>query len=255
MLPMDKSALPERLSLSATKPERSSVSQGPSVVPINDWVSSNSDAPANSTPILSAAERQRLLVEFNDTSRDYPRGACVHELFEQQVERTPEAVALVFEDQQLTYRELNERSNRLARYLQARGVTTQTPVGLCVERSLDLVVSILGIFKAGGYYVPLDAEYPTQRLGNMLEVAKIEYLVTHSGLIGKLPRSPRLDICLDTEGDAIAKEASENLEIGQRSDQLAYVMFTSGSTGEPKGVMIEHRSIARLVINSSYARF
>jgi non-ribosomal peptide synthetase component F len=194
---MDKSVLPERLSLSSTKPERSSVSQGPSVAPIIDWVSSYLDAPANSTPILSEAERQRLLVEFNDTSRDYPRDARVHELFEQQVERTPDAVALVFEDQQLSYRELNERSNRLARYLQARGVTTQTPVGLCVERSLDLVVSILGIFKAGGTYVPLDAEYPARRLEYMLGFSGAKYLVTDSDLLAQVPATDRIDICID----------------------------------------------------------
>ena len=205
--------------------------------------------------ILTDQERDRLLIEFNDTACEYPRELCVHELFEQQVERTPDAVAVVFEDRQLSYSELNARSNRLARHLRKYGVGDQTPVGLCLERSLDLVVSILGILKAGGTYVPLDADYPVKRLENMLELAQVEHLVTQSQLHAKLPRSKRQVIWVDRDANAIANEDSTNLNLAHDSHRLAYIMFTSGSTGEPKAIMIEHRSIVRLVSHVQYARF
>jgi amino acid adenylation domain-containing protein len=197
--------------------------------------------------ILTDQERDRLLIEFNDTSCEYPRDLCVHQLFEQQVERTPDAVALVFEDQQLSYSELNARSNRLARYLRTQGVGDETPVGLCLDRSLDLVVSILGILKAGGTYVPLDADYPVKRLENMLELAEVKHLVTQSPLHAKLPCTKRLDICIDQDAHEIANEESTNLELACNSNRLAYNIFTSGSTGQPKGVMIEHRSLVNLL--------
>jgi amino acid adenylation domain-containing protein len=197
--------------------------------------------------ILTDQERDRLLIEFNDTACEYPRELCVHELFEQQVERTPDAVALVFEDQQLSYSELNARANRLARYLRKHGVGEETPVGLCIERSLDLVVSILGILKAGGTYVPLDADYPVKRLENMLELAEVKHLVTQSQLDAKLPSTKRLDICIDRDANEIASEDSSNLDLAYNSNRLAYIIFTSGSTGQPKGVMIEHRSLSNLL--------
>nr|MCE2753625.1 amino acid adenylation domain-containing protein [Pirellula sp.] len=198
-------------------------------------------------PILTMREQRQLLVEFNDTACEYPRELCVHELFEQQVERTPDAVALVFEDQQLSYNELNARANRLARYLRKHGVGEETPVGLCLERSLDLVVSILGILKAGGTYVPLDADYPVKRLENMLELAEVKHLVTQSQLDAKLPSTKRLDICIDRDANEIASEDSSNLDLAYNSNRLAYIIFTSGSTGQPKGVMIEHRSLVNLL--------
>ena len=198
-------------------------------------------------PILTMREQRQLLVEFNNTACEYPRELCVHELFEQQVERTPDAVALVFEDQQLSYNELNARANRLARYLRKHGVGEETPVGLCLERSLDLVVSILGILKAGGTYVPLDADYPVKRLENMLELAEVKHLVTQSQLDAKLPSTKRLDICIDRDANEIASEDSSNLDLAYNSNRLAYIIFTSGSTGQPKGVMIEHRSLVNLL--------
>ncbi len=205
--------------------------------------------------ILTEGDRNKLLVEFNDTACEYPRELCVHELFEQQAERSPDAVALVFEDQQLSYSELNARSNRLALYLRKHGVGDQTPVGLCLERSLDLVVSILGILKAGGTYVPLDADYPMKRLEKMLDLAQVEHLVTKSQLQDRLPSSTRQDIWVDRDADEIANADSTNLDLAGASHRLAYIMFTSGSTGEPKAIMIEHRSIVRLVSHVQYARF
>jgi len=184
------------------------------------------DAIPAKLPILTIREQRQLLVEFNNTACEYPAELCVHQLFEQQVERTPDAVALVFEDQQLSYSELNARSNRLARYLRKHDVGDGTPVGLCLDRSLDLVVSILGILKAGGNYVPLDADYPMKRLKNMLELAELKHLVTQSQLDAKLPSTKRLDICIDRDANEIASEDSSNLELAHASHRLAYIMFT-----------------------------
>ena len=132
-------------------------------------------------PLLTESERQQLLVDWNDTAAEFPRDKCVHELFEAQAERTPDAVAIVFEDQQLTYRELNEQANRLAHHLRAKGVGPDVLVGLCLPRSIDLVVAILGILKAGGAYVPLDATYPRKRLEFMLQDTAIRILITEHG--------------------------------------------------------------------------
>jgi amino acid adenylation domain-containing protein len=198
---------------------------------------------------LTQQERSELLIDFNDTAEDYPRELCVHELFEQQVQKTPDTVAVVFEDQQLTYGELNARANRLARYLRSKGVGIETPVGMCLERSQELIITILGILKAGGTYVPLDAEYPTKRLEQMLADSCIKHLVTESAFLGKLPETDRLDICIDTDANPIAGEKPEHLGIEIDSMHLAYIIFTSGSTGQPKGVMIEHRSATNLLLD------
>jgi amino acid adenylation domain-containing protein len=194
-------------------------------------------------PLLSEAERRQLLVEWNDTQTDYPKDRCVHELFEEQVERIPEAVALVFEDQQLTYRELNRQANRLAHHLRSLGVGPEVLVGICVERSVEMVVGLLGILKAGGAYVPLDPAYPRERLAFMIEDAGVPVVLTQERLLEELPNhEPRL-ICLDAEGQAIAGDREENLISGVAADDLAYVMYTSGSTGRPKGVMVCHRGV------------
>jgi amino acid adenylation domain-containing protein len=215
----------------------------------------NPNAKVSCLEMLTEQERTELLLGFNDTATDYPRDLCVHEFFEQQAQRTPDAVALIFEDQQLTYGELNARANRLARYLRSKGVGIETPVGMCLDRSLELVVSILGILKAGGTYVPLDAEYPMKRLEYMLSDSGIKHLVTQSEFLDKLPKTDRLDICIDTDADRIANEDPSDLGIEFDSNRLAYIIFTSGSTGQPKGVMIEHRSIVRLVFQDCYASF
>jgi amino acid adenylation domain-containing protein len=205
--------------------------------------------------IVTEAERQQLLVDWNDTAVAYPRDKCVHQLFEEQVERTPAAVAVVFEGQELTYRALNESANRLAHHLRGLGVGPGSLVGLCLERSPDLVVAILGILKAGGAYVPLDAEYPAQRLQFMLTEAKVGVLVTQDSLRGRLPARDCQVVCLDTDSLKLQRAAGSNLSLPMSADDLAYVMFTSGSTGQPKGVAIRHTSIARLVCGNDYTSF
>lgn len=206
-------------------------------------------------PLLTEPERHQLLVEWNDTAVDYPNHRCIHELFEDQVERTPDAIAVVDQDRQLTYRELNERANQIAHRLMGLGVGPDTLVGLCMDRSSELVMSILGILKAGGAYVPLDADYPLQRLEFMLRDLGLNVLVTQQHLEGRLPRTECTVICLDTD-DSLSRNLSRSNPTTQAHPEcLAYVMFTSGSTGTPKGVGIQHRSIARLVFGSNYVRF
>jgi amino acid adenylation domain-containing protein len=195
-------------------------------------------------PMLTEAERQQLLVEWNDTKRDYPKDKCIHELFETQAETSPDAVAVVFEEQQLTYRELNTRANQLARYLRKLGVGPETLVGSCVERSLDMIVALLGILKSGGAYVPLDSEYPKERLALMLKDTQTKVLLTQERLIRSLPESRAQIVCLDSEWEKIAEESGDDQSSNTTAESLAYVIYTSGSTGIPKGVMISHGSIA-----------
>jgi amino acid adenylation domain-containing protein len=206
-------------------------------------------------PLLTERERHQLVVEWNDTARDYPSDKCVHELFEEQVERTPTAVAVVFQDEQLTYRVVNERANQLAHYLRSAGVGPQTLVGLCLERSPDLIVAILGILKAGGAYVPLDADYPRERIQFMLADARIAVLVTQEKMIDRIPATNCQVVCLDTQADQLHAMSSANPITKCDAKDAAYVMFTSGSTGRPKGVVASHRSVANLVFGNEYAKF
>jgi amino acid adenylation domain-containing protein len=190
-----------------------------------------------------------LLVEWNQTEADYPRDKCVHQLFEAQAERTPDAIAVVFEDQQLTYRELNERSNQLAHHLRKLGIGPDVLVGLCVERSLEMLVGLLGILKAGGAYVPLDPTYPKDRVRFVLADTQTPMLITQQRLCVDLGSETRdcTFICLDADFETIAKAATENPKSGVGPGNLAYVIYTSGSTGKPKGVAIEHHSSVMLV--------
>ena len=229
--------------------------------------------------LLTEAERHRLLVEWNDTHRDYPGDKCLHELFEDQVEKTPDRVAVVFKEHQLTYRELNSRANQLAHYLRKREVGPEVLVGICIQRSIEMIVGLLGILKAGGAYVPLDPEYPQERLAFMLHDAQVRLLLTQQRLVDKLvedrgskpvlseiegmkvsdPQSsilnPRLKVvCLDRDWAVIGKESQENPKTETTANNLAYVMYTSGSTGNPKGIEIEHRAIARLLFGVEYAQ-
>ena len=204
-------------------------------------------------PLLTKAQRHQLLVEWNHTTVDYPKDLCIHQLFEQQVEQTPDAVAVVFEQQQLTYRELNSRANQLAHYLQALGVGPDVLVGLCVERSLEMVVGVLGILKAGGAYVPLDPTYPFERLAFMLQDTQVSVLLILARFINSLPQHQAHVVCLDTDLEVIAQHSQENPVNHVTPDHLAYVMYTSGSTGQPKGVTVIHRSVVRLVKCCNYA--
>lgn len=193
-------------------------------------------------PILTRQERHQLLVEWNATDADYPKDQCIHQLFEAQVERTPEAVAVIYEGQTLTYRELNVRANQLAHYLQRLGVGPEVLVGICVERSLEMMIGILGILKAGGAYVPIDPTYPSQRIAFMLEDSQVSVLLTHQHLNKKIPKHEARDVYLDTMSEAIARESEENAITGIASVNLAYMIYTSGSTGKPKGVLAIHRA-------------
>ena len=179
-------------------------------------------------------------MEFNDTAAEYPKNSCIQELFEEQVERTPDATAVRFEGKQLTYRELNARANQLAHYLQRLGVGPEKRVGICVERSLEMVVGLLGILKAGGAYVPLDPLYPRERLEFMLNDAQISVLLTQKPLVRQLPRTETLAVCLD-DLTVFDQENKENPTRETEADSAAYVIYTSGSTGTPKGVVGLHR--------------
>ena len=194
------------------------------------------------------------MVEWNDTKRDYPSDKCIHQLFEEQVERTPEATAVVFEDQQLTYRELNNRANQLAHYLRKLGVGPEVLVGICVERSIEMVVGLLGILKAGGAYVPLDPSYPTERLGFMLKDSGSPVLITQQALVDVFIGHTGKIISLDTDWKKIGQGNKGNLVLETSSDSLAYVIYTSGSTGQPKGVAVSHRAVNRLVMNTDYVQ-
>ncbi|WP_293138435.1 non-ribosomal peptide synthetase [Okeania sp. SIO3I5] len=197
-------------------------------------------------PLLTEAERHQLLVEWNDTKTAYFQNQCIHQLFEKQVEQTPDAVAVVFEGEQLTYRKLNERANKLARYLQNLGVKPEVPVGICVERSLEMVVGILGILKAGGSYVPLDSNSPPERLAFILADTGISMILTQDKLKSTIPSLADVAICLDTQWHQIAQHPPTNLTTSVEPNNLAYIIYTSGSTGKPKGVLIQHNNVTRL---------
>ncbi|NEQ67784.1 MAG: amino acid adenylation domain-containing protein, partial [Symploca sp. SIO2D2] len=202
--------------------------------------------------MITKQEYHQLLVDWNSTATEYPDSQCIHQLFESQVERNPDAVAVVFEEQQLTYQELNDRANQLAHYLQGLGVRSEVLVGLCIERSLDMIVGLLGILKAGGAYVPLDPAYPQERLAFMFEDAAVSVLVTQERLIEKLPASAAKVVCLDRDWGAMAAENSANLSATVTPDHLAYINYTSGSTGTPKGVAVVHRGVIRLLFGVNY---
>ena len=206
----------------------------------------NPQQPISQLLMLTEVEQQQLLFEWNNTQADYPLDKCIHQLFEEQVERTPDHIAVVFEDQQLNYRELNARANQLAHYLQKLGVGPDVLVGICVERSLEMIVGILGILKAGGGYLPIDPEYPTERLLYILQDAQVRVLLTQKHLIAGLPKHQSELVCLDTDWSFITQAQELNPCCEVQPENLAYAIYTSGSTGEPKGVMIQHSSVVNL---------
>ncbi len=195
-------------------------------------------------PLLSAVKQQQMLEAWNNTEAYYPKDKCFHQLFEEQVVETPNAIAVVFEKQKLTYRELNYKSNQVAHYLQQKGVAPEILVGICVERSLEMLISILGILKAGGAYLPLDPEYPVERLAYMLEDSSVPILLTTESLLLSLPKHKGEIICLDKESDVIAKQSKKNPISRSSAENLAYIIYTSGSTGKPKGTMIVHQGLS-----------
>ncbi|MGB8688992.1 MAG: amino acid adenylation domain-containing protein [Microcoleus sp.] len=203
----------------------------------------NPDQRVGELPLLTESERYQLLVEWNNTTKEYPFDKCIHELFEEQVTRSPDAIAVILEGEQLTYRELNQRANTIAHHLRALGVGPEVLVGICVERSPLMVVGLLAILKAGGAYVPLDPAYPAERLAYMLSDSQVKVLLTQEKLASSLPVSAARVICLDSDWPNIGAHSEENPRTEVKASNLAYVIYTSGSTGKPKGVMIEHRSI------------
>ncbi|HEY4087319.1 MAG TPA: amino acid adenylation domain-containing protein, partial [Bryobacteraceae bacterium] len=195
--------------------------------------------------LLTSEERERL-ARWNDTTAPYPAGLCIHDVFSSCVRRAPDAAALVFEQQTLTYRSLNARANQLARHLRQRGVGPETLVGVCLERSLDMVIAVLGILKAGGAWLPLDPSYPQDRLAFMIEDSAVPVLVTHAALEDLLPSSWAQMVMLDADQPAIASHPETDFNAGATAENLAYVIYTSGSTGRPKGVQVTHRGLCNL---------
>ena len=191
--------------------------------------------------VLTRSERRQVLEEWNRTQADYPADKCIHELFEDQVERTPDVTAVRFNETELTYRELNARANQLAHYLQKLGVGPEALVGVCLERSTEMMVGLLGILKAGGAYVPLDPSYPKQRLAFILKDTGVPVILTTRQLLQTLPDHQARAVCLDTDWGAIAQESDANPQGGATADSPAYVIYTSGSSGVPKGVVGLHR--------------
>ncbi|MBD2494910.1 non-ribosomal peptide synthetase [Nostoc sp. FACHB-280] len=198
-------------------------------------------------PLLNKSEQHQLLREWNDTAVAYPQHLCIHELFEQQVTKTPDAVAVEFANQQLTYQELNTKANQLAHYLRSLGVKPEVLVGICVERSLDMIIGLLAILKAGGAYIPLDPNYPSERIAYILEDTQAPVLLTQTALLAVMPLHQAKVICLDTDWHNISQHSQENLVTDVTPENLAYIIYTSGSTGKPKGVMIQHASTVAML--------
>ena len=211
------------------------------------------DRPILRLPLLTPAERAELLTQQNATESDFPKQS-INTAFEKQVERTPNSVAVVSEYGKLTYAELDRRANQLAHHLQKAGVGPGDLVGLCIERSAEMLVSLLGILKTGAAYLPLDPSYPQERLSLMLEDGKIKVLVTQERLEEKLPSHAAKTIFIDSDWETIARESGESFNTAATTEDLAYVMYTSGSTGKPKAVAVTHQSVLRLVKQTNYAR-
>jgi amino acid adenylation domain-containing protein/thioester reductase-like protein len=216
-------------------------------------ISDNPNQRVMDLPILNSVERQQILFDWNNTQADYPKDRCIHQLFEEQVEKTPHTIAVVLESQSLSYEVLSQKSNQLAHYLIEQGVGPEINVGLCVERSLDMIIGLLGILKAGGAYVPIDPEYPEHRISYILKDSNINLLLTQRNLLHKVTENLSINrVCFDSDSPAIALQQTTPPLSKTQSTNIAYVIYTSGSTGTPKGVAVSHRSVNRLVINNSY---
>lgn len=205
-------------------------------------------------PIISEKEKNKILTDWNSTQSDYPKTLCVHQVFEEQVKKTPSATAVKFGDEKLSYQELNEKSNQLANYLFSKNVLPHDRIALFMERSIDLIISTLAVLKVGAIYVPLDTSYPFERLQIMLDDVQAKLLITQSTLKGTAGKFKTQLLNIDEETENLLKENSNNNSIEISSDDLAYIMYTSGSTGKPKGVTVPHKAINRLVINTNYVK-
>ncbi|MEL6441868.1 MAG: amino acid adenylation domain-containing protein [Cyanobacteria bacterium J06621_8] len=202
------------------------------------------EKPVSQLPaLLSDRQRHQLLVEWNQTQVEYPHDKCIHELFEAQVERSPDALAVVYQGDKLTYDELNRKANKLARYLQELGIKPEALVGICLDRSLEMIVSVLGVLKAGGAYLPLDPNYPQERLRFILDDAGVSVLITQEQLAKELPEQNAEIVLLERDFSVISQMSAENLAASTTPDNLAYTVYTSGSTGQAKGVQVIHRSL------------
>ncbi|MBG1260771.1 non-ribosomal peptide synthetase, partial [Nostoc commune] len=206
-------------------------------------IGENPDQSIAELPLLTENEQQQLLVQWNDTVVEIP-DLCIHELFAQQAARTPNKIAVIFENKSLTYRELNTKANQLAHYLQKLGVQRETRVGICCDRSLEMAIALLAVLKAGAAYIPLDPAYPQERLGFILQDAQISILLTQNRLLNSLPENPAEILCIDKHIDNLE---SENPLVKVYPNQLAYLIYTSGSTGTPKGVQILHRGLTNFL--------
>lgn len=207
---------------------------------------SNPDRAISKLPLLTITEQQQL-IKWNDTEANYSLKKCIHQLFEYRVEQNPDTVAVIFEGQQLTYLELNQRANQLAHHLRSLGVVPDAVVGICIERSLEMAIGILGILKAGAAYLPLDPTYPPERIGYMLENARVPVVITQTSLLSPLLEYGIPVICLDKGWKSIAQRPQDNPNTAVVPDRLAYVIYTSGSTGKPKGVAMSHRPLVNLI--------
>ena len=197
--------------------------------------------------MLTQEERVRVIEEWNATGAEYPAEKGVNEMIEEQVERSPEEAAVIYEDQQLSYGELNRRANQFAHYLEKLGVGPEVQVAICVQRSLEMVIGLLGVLKAGGAYVPMDPGYPGERLAYMLEDSQAQVVVTQQELVERLPLSRARLVCIDRDWERVAQESDGNPAAGVKPENLAYVIYTSGSTGSPKGVRIERRALTNFI--------
>ena len=215
-------------------------------------IASHPEQAISELPLLTEPERHQLLVEWNDTEMTYPPEPCIHQLFESQVNRTPDAIAMVFEENHLTYRELNQRANQLAHYLRSMGVGPESLVGICLERSLEMVVGLLGILKAGGSYVPLDPAYPKDRLSLMIEDSQLPLLLTQTTLRDQFVEQNVQIVCIDTDWESIAQQPTDNPDSGVGPENLAYTIYTSGSTGKPKGVQLYHQTVVNFLNSMRY---
>jgi amino acid adenylation domain-containing protein len=205
------------------------------------------DRPISRLPLLSESERRQLLAEWNFTAAEYPRDKCLHELFEAQVARTPDAAAVSFRDERLTYAQLNTRANQLAHYLVRRGVERGERIGIYIERSLEMMIALLAVQKAGAAYVPLDPDYPRERIDLILQDADVKLIVSQKSLMSSLSSRCLEFVCLDTDWPKIQNESPENPATSSKPDGLIYIIFTSGSTGRPKGVQVPHRAVVNLL--------